>query len=750
MSRLWTGVALLVATSAVAGPVANIKVVNDRAPDCSSLEALVASISRDCKTDDEKAIAIYNACRYLYYHHAYPNEPGGVSALKMINVYGWGLCGGQHSVLAAVWEKAGFKWRYRGWPGHTTVECFYGGRWHYFDTFLKFYCWMPDGNAPGGRTVAGQQDIKANPSLVSDAFVFDQERKVWYQKENRFEFLRDKANWTAPAFLVCGDELPGVIAGCKANSDAGSPRGWASVKFDDPNYSTAINLGVGYALTLDWDKVEDAWYFRGMKRGPFHSCGDKNYRNCPAIGPILEPYAGKDRRQTWSNGTLTFKPDLRSDACLASLQQADNVARPVASSGYPGGALKPKDAAKPASFVVEMASPYVVAKASGKLAGDDAKAELSLDGKAWAPADLANLTPAANGAYRYLVRVTFQKPVTAVELTSVVQHNQEALPYLAPGENKLTVTADNPDALGQGRLVLTYAYCLGSRNATPEQVCERGAEISRAHYATWSATPIVVQKVVDKFPFTFDVPIPTPKGKQAVYPRMVSLRREVLAPGQEPMPTPAPPSTPAVGPDEVLATVPSPWLIGTQKPAARADLPTQSTTTELKRLGFVSMKGEVFPHQFVKWLKDNDPAAPNAWIMLIGVDGVKLPEAKALASAKLVFHVVEAHDKAEMQAAAVVLKAPFEAGKPYDFKGLGDMLGTAIVKRGGGAGAPFNPPLRYEVDVTKAVRMWAGGEKPCGLALRIVPNRSVDDGWTVRFTPAKDKPPELVITTYKE
>ncbi|MBN1419203.1 MAG: hypothetical protein JXP34_10530, partial [Planctomycetes bacterium] len=184
-------------------PLTDIKVVNDRAPDCSSLDALVASVTGECKTDDEKAIAIYNVCRYLYYHHAYPNEPGGIGALKMINVYGWSLCGGQHSVLAAVWEKAGFKWRYRGWsnPGHTTVECGYGGRWHYLDTFLKFYVWMPDPSAPGGRTIAGQEDIRGNPALASEGLVMDEERKVAYHPDDRFEFLGDKANWTAPAFL---------------------------------------------------------------------------------------------------------------------------------------------------------------------------------------------------------------------------------------------------------------------------------------------------------------------------------------------------------------------------------------------------------------------------------------------------------------------------------------------------------------------------------------------------------------------
>src|SRR3954447_16767672 len=278
--------------AAAAAPLRDVKVTSDRAPDCSSLKAVVASVTRGCETDDERAVALYNFCRYAYYHHAYPSEDGGVGAVKMLNVYGWSLCGGEHTVLAALYEAAGWKWRYRGWsnPGHTTVEAFYGGGWHYLDTFLKFYCWMPDPDHPGGRTIAGQDDIKADPALVTDGFVEDHARKVCYQKGNAFDYVGARVNWAAPAFMDCGDDLPGVLSGIRSNNNGGSPRGGAGINFDDPGYSTAVDLPVGYALTLDWDKVDGGYYFRGSKNPPQHTCGSKEFRNCPAIGPLLEPY----------------------------------------------------------------------------------------------------------------------------------------------------------------------------------------------------------------------------------------------------------------------------------------------------------------------------------------------------------------------------------------------------------------------------------------------------------------------------
>jgi hypothetical protein len=275
---------------------------------------------------------------------------------------------------------------------------------------------------------------------------------------------------------------------------------------------------------------------------------------------------------------------------------------------------------------------------------------------------------------------------------------------------------------------------------------DRDAEIARAHYANWFQTPIVVQATIERFPSTLEIPIPTPKGKQPVYPRMLFLRREVLAPGQEPLPVPPRQGMPAVGAGAFLAEVPNPWLIGTGKPMTQEDRPSQVKLVPVARTSYVSKQGEVFSHQFIKWLKDDS----DAWIMLADFDLEALPDVKSLASAKLVVYVHEAHDRAPMQAAAVTLEAPFEPGKPYDFSKLGQIVGTTIVQQGEGPGAPFVPRRRYEIDVTGALRAWIRGEPRYGLALRIVPNRAVDDGWTVRFTPAREKPAELLIATYTD
>jgi len=68
--------------SKLPGIVRQIKVVTDRAPDCSSLKSIVESVTRGCKTNDEKAIALYNFMQLSHYHQGYPSEKEGLGALK--------------------------------------------------------------------------------------------------------------------------------------------------------------------------------------------------------------------------------------------------------------------------------------------------------------------------------------------------------------------------------------------------------------------------------------------------------------------------------------------------------------------------------------------------------------------------------------------------------------------------------------------------------------------------------------------
>ncbi|HUW85030.1 MAG TPA: transglutaminase domain-containing protein [Phycisphaerae bacterium] len=543
--------------------VRQIKVIADKAPDCSSLKSIVESVTRGCKTNDERAIAIYNFVRMTHYHRDYPREEGGIAAIKLINSYGWSLCGGLHTVQAALWRELGWPWRYIGWssPAHTTVEARYDGRWHYLDVFLKFYVWKAAADAPGGHTIASQADIRAEPALVTEGLMYDDTRKVCYHTDCPLVSTDGTTNWQAPAFLVCGDDIEGVLKGVNNSRDAGSPTAWNAIKFDEDGYSTDVNLAPGYSLTLTWDAIEGAHWWSGRTEAPYHGCTDKDYRNCPALGPVLEPYAPSGgRRRSFANGKLVFAPELKSDAVLTALASKQNVK-------LQDGKIVPADSTKPASITVALSSPYVMTQARGRADGAD-KVEVSVDGgKTFKPVALRDFSQAVAGKYACLVRLTFASALQSLEIQAVVQCNRCALPYLSPGSNTITVSALAPRELGDNRLVVTYAYRPGWRDCSYDQLCKEGSTIGSAQKAQWAPTPTVVQKVfaAKDLPATFQVDVPTPKDKYPVYPRMLFLRREIVAPGGQPLPLPTDATSPKVGPDDVLKTLPNPFLMGARQ-----------------------------------------------------------------------------------------------------------------------------------------------------------------------------------------
>jgi len=710
---------------APSGQVRQIKVVADKAPDCSSLKSIVASVTRGCKTNDEKAIAVYNFMQLAHYHQGYPGEAGGVGAIKEINVYGWSLCGGLHTVEAALWREAGWPWRYVGWnnPGHTTVEARYDGRWHYLDAFLKFYAWMPDPGAPGGRTIAGEDDLKADPALVTHGLVLDEARGVYYHKGDRFEVIAGKANWRAPSFLGCGDQSGDILAGLRQTNRAGSPTDWAGITFDSPGYSTDVDLAPGSALTLSWDAIPGAHWWNGREYVPGHGCGDKDYRNCPAIGPLLEPYRDADGgRRGHANGILRFAPDLAGDAALAGLAVQENTR-------LAGGKLVPEDPARPAAITVALRSPYIMTRASGRAEGVEA-AEVSVDGGAtFRPVRLDDFSEQVGGKYACLVRLTFRKALAAPRLEAVVQCNRGSLPYLSPGQNRITVAVADPRELGANRLAVTYAYRRGSRSASPEALAEAGEELARGHHASWSPKPTVARKVFHAadLPATFDVDVPTPKGQYPVYPRMLWLRREVLAPGAEPLPLPAAAEGPQAGPEGELVTLPNPFAVGWAPPPRGALRTTTTRAIPLRAGPAVSRAGGSQSNHFLKW-KDGE-----TWAMLVAGDLAGLPPAREIAAARLVFPVLRGHAKAATRVGVTLLGTPVREGEPYPFEQLGEVAGSVAVPRQPSE-ADYSPPRPFAATITGAVkRIAAGAASFRGFAIRIVPDRAVDDGYIARI-----------------
>ena len=727
--------------------VSQIKVQPDKAPDSSSLKSIVESVTRDCKTNDEKAVALYNYCLLTNYHLAYPSEPGGIPALKVINCYGWSLCGGLHTIESALWIQAGWEHRYVGWNGHTTVEAKYDGRWHYLDIFLKFYAWEPDGK--GGRTIASEDDLTQHADeLIANAFVLDPGRGCVYAKDNQFIVNGEHANWRAPAFLSCGDTLSDVINGLKTHHTGGSEAGWAGINHDSGNYSADVNLAPGFSLTNNWDpaKTRDDWFWANAHKAPGHTCsGHKDTRNDPAYGLILEPYVNAEPARSYANGTLQWSPDFSTDAFLKTFVSMENVK-------YADKSLMPAEAGKPASVVLKLASPYIISgRSSGTADGAD-KIEVSTDGgKTYRVTDLEKLGTTAKGKLEALVRITFGQALKSLSLSVDVQNNPGALPYLSPGKNVVTVSVLDPKALGDNKLVVTYAYRLGSRSKSFDQLCDQGKEIARQHNARWSDAITYSQKVftAKDLPAKFEIDCPTPKGEYPVYPRMMFVRREVISATSQPLPLPVGVAASPVAAGE-LQTLPNPFLIGTEAPTPVKPRAVKTVRIPLEYVQFCNETGEVSTAGTLAWPKvagEKGKVIKGAVQYSAELKG--LPQAKHLAAARLVFPVIAGHNKASEKVGAVFLATPVEKGKACDFSTLDNTAGTTIVPAQ--PAGEYNPAKPFTIDLTKAVKAIAGGEASFnGIALRIVPDRGTDAGWTVRCRVSPTEPAWLEIDTYTE
>lgn len=461
----------------------NFKVTTDQTIDSTSLESIVKGVFErsGAKSNDEKAIAIYEYLHQAIFHWAYPTEaaPQSVGPLKVINVYGWGLCGGQHTVLKALYETAGWPCRYVGWsnPGHTTIEVNYDGRWHYFDVFLKCYFWTKDKSH-----IASQEEIAADPSIVLDAV-----------KEGR----------AAREHLCCGDAAEDVIKGIKSRKVAGDAKGWASVTWRDQNYSPALRLPAGASLRLEW-KTE-AGGFAVSGKAPQHSCGNKDFRGDKVLGPLLEHYGTRN----WSNGRFLYAPDFAQLAAVADIELAGATARQ--------GKLVAGDGKGVAIFKLPL--PYAYVKATVEAAFDgEGKVSLSTDaGKTWKPSAPGDVSALVKQKYEVWLKTEFAGALKTLRVDALVEHNRGALPYLVNGRNRITVSADAAALPKDSVLAVTYAY----QEATAPNPAKRTRWDGNG--VTYGETKTVTREITS-LPSSFEIEVGgnTP-------PKMLALERVVRA-----------------------------------------------------------------------------------------------------------------------------------------------------------------------------------------------------------------------------
>src|SRR5208283_3414471 len=123
-------------------------------------EALRAHGDPQTMTDAQKAQALWDFLR----HHRFHATTGDLEVrdpVKLLNVYGYGLCGESATAMADILRAAGFRTR-RGYPiGHCVTEAWYGGAWHMLDADESEIFMERD-----NHTIASEQEVARDHDLV--------------------------------------------------------------------------------------------------------------------------------------------------------------------------------------------------------------------------------------------------------------------------------------------------------------------------------------------------------------------------------------------------------------------------------------------------------------------------------------------------------------------------------------------------------------------------------------------------------
>ena len=125
------------------------------------------------------------------------------------------------------------------------------------------------------------------------------------------------------------------------------------------------------------------------------------------------------------------------------------------------------------------------------------------------------------------------------------------------------------------------------------------------------------------------------------------------------------------------------------------------------------------------------PSTTASW----GGNGVPISRASGSSSAKL---------------GVVILSQPVEKGKAVDLKTLPAPVSTVTIAKQPEGTPEYKPGKVFLMNITSYIRdaAAAGEKKFSGFALRCVPDRGVDDGYTIRLTVSPTNPIYLELDVY--
>jgi hypothetical protein len=295
-------------------PVENPRVTVNGLYDWYDAKSLAAEITRDCKTDEEKALAIWAWIRYRTYQRSPHDDDSATHPVRALNGYGYGICGHVAAWMKCLWAAAGVKGRVQELAGHTVSEAFYNGAWHELDGNVKVFYLDRD-----NRTIASLATVEHDPWLIQRT-IHPREMQPWFigpdTPERNAEFVH-------------------YITSYKDN-------------YEEHSYDTVIARDYNMAMTLRPGERLVRWWT-----------------------PKLGKFEGRNERakvpEIYANGQLVWEPDLTRVDIRPYLWVPEHPFPNIATRAQDGkspavhvGDLEDDLYPNPARFALPIESPYPI------------------------------------------------------------------------------------------------------------------------------------------------------------------------------------------------------------------------------------------------------------------------------------------------------------------------------------------------------------------------------------------------------
>ena len=438
------------------GVVCHVKVLSDKVPDVSSLEAWQRSFIDAKMSDRDKGLAAWRSTVMFQHQDAPPleylhNEQVVQDPIKVFNVYGYSFCSVACCDIAALARAAGLK--VRGWAinGHSVPEVYWQGAWHMLDASLINYFPKADGS------IASVEDLL---SAVKDWYDKHPEYK---ERPSRLEEFQRRAGWTG------WRKGPDLLARCPFYGAGGywpaGTHGWCNTmqEYDgtygpkrkpflyeygySQGYQVNVQLRPGERLTRNWhnEGLHVNMHDKGTPGCLNLKTGSGALAYTPKFGDLAPGRIG--------NGRLEYRVPVTDGRYRSAALLVDNLDE---------HALKTKDAARAGSLILRMPCPYVYL--TGTLtftaevgAGGSVSVSYSdnhgLDWKEIARTRAAgenkvDLSPLVLRRYDYRLKFELRgagAAITSLHIAHDIQHSQRPLPALGQGENTITFSAGAPE-----------------------------------------------------------------------------------------------------------------------------------------------------------------------------------------------------------------------------------------------------------------------------------------------------------------